>query len=258
MSDQLSNTDTAVHVPEVKYEQPAAPAEHFEILPPRTGLLRVNWYKKSNQWRPYPSSTSGGLAMIGVTLFSLGLILCQANSVTNPAILSGVFFFASGLIEIITGIWAIVDNNLFGSVLLLCYGSFFMSYGAIITDVMGVESDYSSKEDYDNALGIFLSAWTVFSFLLWTATFKSTVPIFGLTFGMWFFLLLLTIATFGEHEGTKVASGVFAFLTSIAAFYGVYDGLCNDANSYAPIPESKWLRMPGSWNTPDANKVSLV
>ncbi|KAG7700278.1 hypothetical protein KL930_000966 [Ogataea haglerorum] len=255
MSDQLSNTETAVHNEKV---QQSAYEPEYVVYPPRTGLLRVSYYKKSSKWRPYPTSCAGGLAMIAVTLFSLGLILCQAHSVKNPAILSGAFFFASGLVQIITGIWAVVDNNLFGSVLLLCYGAFFASYGAIITDVLGVQDYYSNTDDYNNALGIYLSAWTVFDFILFTATFKSTIPLVALTFCKWFFMLLYTIATFGEHESVKVASGVFCFLTSVCAFYGVYDGLANAANSYAPLPETKWLRMPGSWHEPESAQVPLV
>ncbi|KAH3684091.1 hypothetical protein WICPIJ_004937, partial [Wickerhamomyces pijperi] len=126
MSEIISNSETAVHnEPHDEKARAIAPVStgpQYVVYPPRTGLLRVSYYKKSDQWRPYPTSCAAGLALSGITLFSLGLILCQANSVTNPAILSGSFFFASGLVQIITGIWAIVDNNLFGSVLLLCYG----------------------------------------------------------------------------------------------------------------------------------------
>ncbi|ODV84340.1 hypothetical protein CANARDRAFT_8694 [[Candida] arabinofermentans NRRL YB-2248] len=259
---QLSNAETAVH-PHAAEKQTltdspdltAALQSHssnlFTVYPPRTGLLRVGWYKRSSQWRPYPSSCSAGLALVSVTTFTLGLILCQAKSVTSPAILSGAFFFASGLVQIITGIWAIVDNNLFGSVLLLCLGAFFMSMGAIVSDVFGTSSAYTTADDLNNALGIYLSSWTVFAFFLWTATFKSTAPLFVLTLFNWIFMLLYTIATFGDHEGVKVASGVFCFLVSMCGFYATYDGLMAANNSYAPIPESKWLRMPGSWNAPE-------
>ncbi|GME68508.1 unnamed protein product [Ambrosiozyma monospora] len=72
-------------------------------------------------------------------------------------------------------------------------------------------------------------------------------------------MLLYTIAVFGGHTGVETAAGVFAFLASATAFYGVYDGLVSAADSYAPLPESKFLRMPGSWKKPtNANRVALV
>ncbi|GMG31606.1 unnamed protein product [Ambrosiozyma monospora] len=211
--EQLSNTDTAVGAPPVSEEKgsPVSDDPVYEddgsvILPPRTGLLRTSWYKRTGSWRPFPASCSAGLAVLATTLFLIGLVFCRAHSVKNPVVLTGTLFFASGLIQIIAGIWAIVDNNLFGSTLLLSYAAYFMTYGAIISKPFEVDGSYT-QDAYDDALGLVYAAWTVLDFCLWTATFKSTVPLFLLTFFKWFYMLLYTIAVFGGHTGVETAAG---------------------------------------------------
>lgn len=227
-------------------------------LPPRTGYLRVNWYKRTGKYRPFPTSCAAGCALIAVSLFSLGLVLCGAKHTTS-GILAGLFLFSSGLVQIITGIWAIVDNNVWGSTFLLCYGAFFMSLGSIISDLFGVVSSYESTSDFDNAFGLYLISWLVFTFFMWIATIKSTLPLFALMTFLWVFFLLYAIAVFGNHSGCKTAAGIFCFLSSACAFYGMYDGLHSKASAYLPSPEGKWTRMPGSTNAPtDESRVEII
>lgn len=229
-----------------------------QIHPPRTGLLRTSYYKRTGNYRPFPTSVAAGLACVATTLFALGLIISGARHTPSASILSGTLFFSSGLVQIITGIWAIVDNNLFGSVFLLCYGGFFMSLGSILSPLFDIASAYADG-GLSDALGIFLASWCVFTFFLWTATWKSTVPLFVLMFCLWMFFLLYTIAVFGNHKGCETAAGVFCFITSMCAFYALYDALSEPFNSYGSLPETKILRMPASWNIPDdENKIEFV
>ncbi|GME80502.1 unnamed protein product [[Candida] boidinii] len=253
---QLSNTHTAVDpnaIPEKEQQQqqqqPIYYGEPTVLAVPATGTLTVGYYEKSTRGRKFANPAPAGLAVLATTLFCLGLILSGAHSVSNPGVLAGAFFFCGGLIMIICGIWSIVVDNVFASVLFLCYGGFFASFGTLVTDVFGVVSAYASDPaELNSALGLYLSGWTVFGFMLWTATFKSTIPIFVLLFCVWFFLLLYTIAVFGAHVGCQTAAGVFSFIASACAFYASYCGLTDAANSYAPVPEYKKLfLMPDSW-----------
>lgn len=228
-----------------------------QLHPPRTGLLRTSWYKRTGNGRAYPTSCSAGLGLVATTLFSLGLIISGARHVPSATIMTSSLFLA-GLVTVICGIWQIVDNNVFGSTFFLCYGGFFMALGGIESDVFGIDAAYADGGLAD-ALGIFLASWTVFTFFLWTATFKSTVPLVALMFCLFMFFLLYTIAVFAGSKGCQTASGVFCFITSAAAFYAFYDGLNVASNSFAPLPEWKFFRMPSSWNCPaDENKVEYI
>ncbi|VEU19977.1 DEKNAAC100481 [Brettanomyces naardenensis] len=267
-SEQMSNAETAANpdARQLKEGLSRSEAGYYagntyqvdKVMPPRTGLLRVNYYRRASGRRPFPTSCAAGISMIGITLFSLGLMLCQARGVKSPAVLTGCMLFASGLVEIISGIWCVVDNNVFGSTFMLSYGALFMSLGMIISDAFGIQSDYDSPEEFNSAYGIYLSAWTVFTFFLWSATLKATVPLFALMFLLFLFLLLYTISVFGGHHNLQVGSGVICFITGCGCFYGVYDALNTAPNALARTPDD-WLRMPASRNAPEDEKyVEIV
>ncbi|QPG76380.1 hypothetical protein FOA43_003769 [Brettanomyces nanus] len=238
-SEQVSSGDA----------ETAAVPDYKEEMITKNKLLQ-----KNSGRRPFPTSCASGIAVIGITLFTLGLILCEAKEVQSPAILSGCLFFASGLVELITGIWAIVDNNLFGSTFMLCYGGLFLSLGVIVSDAFGTEAAYSSSDEYNNASGFYLTAWTVFTFFLWSSTFKSTLAIFALMGLLFLFLLLYPIATFTGSKGVKVASGVVCFITGCGCFYGVYDGLNTAANAFVRTPDD-WLKMSASRHQPEDDSL---
>lgn len=256
-NDQRSSTDTAMKSDEQARDDNRLLNPSVEgALPPRTGYLRVTWYKRTGKHRNFPTSCATGCSLVAVSLFSLGMVLCGAKN-TSTKVLAGLFFFSSGLVQIITGIWAIVDNNAWGSTFLLCYGAFFMSLGSIISDMFGVASSYKTTSDFDNAFGLYLIGWLVFTFFMWTATIRSTLPLFLLMTFLWVFFLLYAIAVFGNHS--KVIPGIFCFLASACAFYGMYDGLHSRASSYLPSPEGKWTRMPGSKNAPtEESRIEFV
>ncbi|CDK28324.1 unnamed protein product [Kuraishia capsulata CBS 1993] len=222
--------------------------------PPSTANLATGYFPAPT--RKFANPVPAGMSVMATTLFTLGLILCRAHSVDNLIILGSTFYFSAGLIQIIAGIWCIVVENTFAAALLLSLGGFWAGIGGIATNDFGAQSAYDS-DTFASAFGLFLSAWTVFDFLLWTCTFRSTIPLFCTTFCLWFFMLLWTISIFGTHPNVETAAGVFAFLTSCGGYYAVYEGLTSEENSYARIPKSKRFLMPYAYNAEKAEK-SLV
>lgn len=257
---EYSNTDTQVasssqDKPIVASSAPERVAqtlpEGVTILPPRTGYLRVSWYVKDSKFRSFPAACSAGLSVLAVTLFSLGLILCGAHDVTSPAVLLGSFFFVSGLVQIICGIWAIADNNLFGSTFLLSYAAFFVSLGFILFPGNDITAQYATTGDFYNAYGLFLLAWVILTFVLLLCTLKSTVPLVALMVCLLLFFILYTAYAFTLKAPIGKAAGVFAFIVSIAAFYGVWDGFSDPATFIIRSPEDAFgLRMPTALHEP--------
>lgn len=210
------------------------PEETSNMMYPFTGNLNLGY--QAVPTRKYANPVPAGILALGISLFTLSLILLRARHVTNYDIVIGPFFFLSCFIQIISGIWCIVLENTYAATILLCYGGFFGSFAAIITSGFDIASSYETTSEFDNALGYYLSAWTIFAILTWLVTFKSTLPIFALTFCVWLFFLLLTIGFFAGSEGCLKASGVFGFLSSVACYYVAYVGLASKANSYGIIP----------------------
>ncbi|AOA61343.1 Acetate transporter [Komagataella phaffii CBS 7435] len=251
--DIESSAETA-HNPHDEIHKGEFVTTQQDYLAPFTGGLISGYQVRPS--RKFANPVPAGVFSLGTSLFTLGLILAGTRNVSSPAVLTGSFLFSSGLIQIICGIWSIVLENVFGSVLLLCYGGFFASFGAI-QNGMGVDA-YTDADELTNALGLYVAAWTVFAIVLWTATFKSTLPLFLLTFFTAMFFLLYDIAIFGNHTGCETASGVFCFLAAMCAFYAGYVGMTkNQRNSYIPVPKTKWLLMPSSARSPDYNQAGF-
>ncbi|ODV95714.1 hypothetical protein PACTADRAFT_28732, partial [Pachysolen tannophilus NRRL Y-2460] len=198
-----------------------------------TGNLNTGYNEKPS--RKFANPVPAGISSLGISLFTLSLLLFRTRHVTNDAIVIGPFLFLSCLIQIITGIWCIVLENTYAATILLCYAGFFGSYGATLCAGFDVVSAYDSTTELDSALGFYLSAWTIFALYTWIVTFKSTLPIFALTFCVWLFFLLLTIATFGGSLGCQKASAVFAFISAVCCFYVAFVGLSSKSNSFIVV-----------------------
>lgn len=201
-----------------------------KMMYPFTGNLNLGYQPAPS--RKFANPVPAGISSLGISLFTLSLILLRTRHVTTASIVIGPFFFLSCLVQMITGIWCIALENTYASTILLCYGGFFGSYAAVLTGGFGVVESYSTVSEFDSALGYYLSAWTIFAIFTWLVTFKSTIPIVALTTCVWLFFLLLTIATFNGSEGCAKASGVFGFISAIACFYVAYVGLAAKSNSY--------------------------
>ena len=72
-----------------------------------------------------------------------------------------------------------MTGNTFGMTALTSYGAFWLSYSAILVDSFGIAAAYEASEEtasqLPNAIGFFLLAWGIFTFMLWLNTLKSTV-----------------------------------------------------------------------------------
>ncbi|QPG76096.1 hypothetical protein FOA43_003482 [Brettanomyces nanus] len=227
------------------------------VLPPRTGYLRVNYYRRAGDNRRFPTSCAAGIALLGVALFPLGLILLGAKGVQSTGILTSTYLFTSGFTEIVLGMWAIVDNNLWGSTFMICYGSFFMALGGINTNILGVQDQYDSEQDFNNAYGLLLLGWTIFTFVMWTATLKSTISIFALMTMLTIFFSVYSAYIFLDVKACKIISGVLAILMGLGCFSGVYDGLNEAPNAYMESAE-KYMIMPGNRAVPKDDKYIEV
>ncbi|ODV96545.1 hypothetical protein PACTADRAFT_1133 [Pachysolen tannophilus NRRL Y-2460] len=193
--------------------------------------------------RKFGNPVPAGLCAFSLACFTLGLIDAGARSVSNPSILVGAFFFSAGIVEGIAGIWClIVENTWAGTVLLIFFG-FWTSYGAILTDAFGIQSAYTTTDEFDSAMGLFLSAYVIFGILIWLCTFKSTWALFLLFFDIWFFILLLDIGTYTGNTNVSKAGGAFCFLAGLLGFYNAFAGMADDSNSYFII--KPWF-MPGA------------
>lgn len=120
-----------------------------------------------------------------------------------------------------------------------------MSFACIFIDFFGIEAAYTTG--FDDALGIYLICWGVFTFLLLLCTLKSTVMFFSLFFFLTITFVLLAIGYFRHEESDSVklnkAGGYFGIITAAIAWYNALAGIVEKHNSFFAVPT-----MPLPWS----------
>lgn len=193
--------------------------------------------------RPMGNPVPLGLSSFSICCFVVSLVNCQARGVTNVNVIAAAALLFGGVVETITGLWCLVLENTFAATALGSFGGFWMGYAGILLDGFGIASSYTTSEELGNAIGFYLSAWVIFSFLMWLCTFKATWPFFLLFLFLWVFLMFLAIGSFTGKEAITKVGGVLGLIATFIAFFIVYAGTADPTNSYFVIPPTP---MPGA------------
>lgn len=177
-----------------------------------------------------------GLCGFAMTTFLLSSVNTGARGLHIPNVVVGLAFFYGGAAQLVAGLFEIAIGNTFGALALCSYGGFWLSYAAILTPSFNVLLAYADHPDQTgNALGIFLLAWFIFTFVLWLFTLKSTLA-FSAIFGfLWITFLLLALGELRGSEKVTIAGGVFGYITAFTAWYNAWAGIANPQNSYLPV-----------------------
>lgn len=188
-----------------------------------------------------------GLSAFALTTFVLSLINVQARGVTVPNIVVGLAFFYGGLAQLVAGMFAVAEGTSgnFAAVALSSYGGFWGSWAAIYVESFGIADAFTNKEEFRNAVGLYLVAWFIFTFFLMLLTLKSTLAFFSIFFFLSITFLLLAISEFKDSVAIKKAGGVFGLITAFAAWYNAYAGLANEQNAYITV---KAVHLPDLQN----------
>ncbi|RHZ90232.1 hypothetical protein Glove_2g6 [Diversispora epigaea] len=172
-----------------------------------------------------------------LTTFVLSVHLIGSSLLTAPDIVLGAALFYSGLIQILTGMWYFHYGNTFGATVTSSFGAFWLSYGIIKIPAFGVEAAYETKEHFENANGIYLAAWTIYTLFLVIASLRTTAAIVILLFFVFLHLLLLTIGNFIHSDNEViVAAGYVGIITAFVAWYNSFAGLLTKETHFISLP----------------------
>ncbi|CAG8480951.1 7683_t:CDS:2 [Diversispora eburnea] len=187
---------------------------------------------KPNAADPGPLAFSA----FALTTFVLSIHLIGSSKLTAPNIVLGAALFYGGLIQILAGMWYFYYGNTFGATVTASYGAFWISYGIIKIPAFGVEAAYETKENFENAIAVYLAAWTIF-----IASLRTTAAIVILLFFAFIQLLLLTIGNFihsngSTHNDVIVATGYVGIITALIAWYNSLAGLLTKETHFISLP----------------------
>lgn len=187
-----------------------------------------------------------GFAAFGLCSFVMGMYNLQVRGIEIPNVLVGLCFFYGGLGQTLVGLCELLVGNTFGVLGFTSYGAFFFSYGAILTQSFGIAEAYGKDEkQLANAIGIYLLAWTILSFIIFTITLRTTFEICFMFLCIFLSFALACAAEFTGDIATKKAGGVVTLLIAFSGWYLSYCEFCKT------VPEIFYFRpkmtpMPGA------------
>lgn len=178
-----------------------------------------------------------GLAGFAATTFVLscfnaGLFAEKLEPVVLPLAL-----VYGGLAQLLAGMWEFRKGNTFGATAFGSYGSFWISLALLIQFYLPeLEAAGASSAEADQAVGLYLLAWTIFTAIMLVASLRTNGALVTV-----FVALLATFVclTIGDLAGAKAAGtlgGYLGILTALIAWYTAAAVVINNTAGKAVLP----------------------
>lgn len=114
------------------------------------------------------------LFSFAATTFVLSLYNIGSRGIAAPNAVVGLAVGYGGTAQFVAGIWEFAAGNTFGATAFCSYGAFWWSYAALLIPWFGVADAYAAaggdeagaEKMFANAVGIYLAAWAVFTFII--------------------------------------------------------------------------------------------
>jgi len=169
-----------------------------------------------------------GLSAFALTTFVLSSFNAGFFPTKGAGIFIGLALFYGGLVPLVAGVQEFRTGNVFGATAFSSYGGFWLAIGFVFWQGLGVGSSA--------AVGYFLLGWTIFTALMFLATFRTDgalIAVFGfltLTF------LFLTIGALGGASGMTTLGGWLGIITAAVAWYRALALLLAGSTSAFKLP----------------------
>lgn len=216
-------------------------------LPAFGGTFQPGLYKPPTS--AYGNPAPLGLSGFALTTFLLSLINLSTRGISGPNLVVAPALAYGGLIQLLAGMWEMALGNTFGATALSSYGGFWISVGIIFTPGgFEIAQSYGGETGmFYDALGLYLVAWFIFTFLLWLLTLRSTVAFSSLFFCVWLSFLMLGVG-YMDHSGSSTstaaapnqtlikAGGGFGIVAAFIAWWNMLAGIADTSNSFFLVP----------------------
>ncbi|KAG0235747.1 hypothetical protein BGW42_004797 [Actinomortierella wolfii] len=217
--------------------------ENVRVTPFRMEMGMTSPMDPALQPGPAPANPAPfGLCGMAVTAFCMAFYNMRAGVHANAPVnyITGLAFFYGGFGQLIAGLLEFRNGNTFGGTTFCSYGMYWISYSTLLIPFFGVSAAYADNpDDLTTSVGIYMLAWTIFTFLMFTLTWKSNLASAALFFWLGLTYLLSTVASLAHLEPGNAVSktaGVTGLITSSIAFYCAMADLSNKSNSYYTLP----------------------
>ncbi|KAI0041292.1 hypothetical protein FA95DRAFT_1501713 [Auriscalpium vulgare] len=187
------------------------------------GLIAAG-YNPSPYYRPLANPGPLGLFSFASTTLILSLYNAHARHIVVPNVVVGMTLFCGGLAQFLAGMWEFTAANTFGATVFSLYGTFWLSYAAILIPGTGIGAAYAADEAaggfmIHDAIGIFLLTWMAVTFLFLVAALRRTAAQVILFTFLTLTFMLLAVGELVRSTGATKAGGYFGILTALIAYY---------------------------------------
>ncbi len=175
-----------------------------------------------------------GLAAFALTTF----VLSVANAGWIPAAAATVFLplalFYGGVTQLIAGSFEFFNRNTFGATAFSSYGGFWISLAVMV--YLEIQHVLVFGTAAGTALGLFLLAWTIFTFYMMIASFRLNGALTAVFIVLFVTFVVLTIGAFTGIAFLTHLGGYLGVVTALLAWYTSGAGVINSVSGHTVVP----------------------
>ncbi|KAF8266383.1 GPR1/FUN34/yaaH family-domain-containing protein [Lactarius quietus] len=129
--------------------------------------------------------------------------------------------FYGGLGQFLAGMWEFATGNTFGATAFTSYGAFWLSFATLFIPNSGIAAAYADAPAgmETDALGIYLLAWMIVTFLFFIGSLRKSIGLTALFFFLTLTFLVLGVAELVKKDNIGKAGGYLGIITALIAFY---------------------------------------
>lgn len=160
-----------------------------------------------------------GLAGFALTTFILGFINTTAISKSDVFIVLCVAGAYGGLAQLLAGMWAFAERNLFAATAFSSYGAFWISY-VLLVQFFGPEASKAGMLPFNHGVAVYLFCWGFFTLYMWFASFRVNIAVNLVFLTLWIAYVLLGIGLLGPgHPTITKIGGIVTCVCAAIAWY---------------------------------------
>ncbi|CAG8663504.1 6994_t:CDS:2 [Ambispora leptoticha] len=177
-----------------------------------------------------------GLVSFGVTTFVFSFYNLGICGITHENVGLGLALFYGGFTQFIAGMLEMYLGNTLPATVFSSYGAFWLSFGLISLPSAGISAAYADPKEFDNAIGIFLTAWAILTIILLIGALRTNNCMIGALLLLFLIYVSLSLGKFtGQLVFIKIGGGIGVVL-AILSFYMTLANMLTKENSYFTLP----------------------
>jgi succinate-acetate transporter protein len=177
-----------------------------------------------------------GLSAFALTTFVLSAINAGWFPASETNIVVGLALFYGGAAQLLAGMWEFKTGNTFGATAFTSYGAFWLSFGAILIPGTGIADALVKANVLDQALGLYLLAWGIFTAIMFLGTLKTNIALMGVFAFLTLTFFALAIGKLTGASTIGMLGGYLGLITALFAWYTGLAGLLSSSRSAFSLP----------------------